>query len=214
MELRTKFLHRRHSGDGNIQRQHRVKAFAEGHLHRAAYLTGVGAGGHHRAKGPHVIEQFAGLFASGIYGVFVLGPLNARLTPRQGDLPVQVHGFLHENAHARLTLVGHFNIVADATLGGHVRDEPLHGLRVNAGHIAHVRVAVGVCVGAGHIIQKFVTVLKCHDLLLLIIVYHRIVILHCRSVLLVQFPQLLQLCVQFSRHLTVSQCKIGLLLQV
>ena len=58
--------------------------------------------------------------------------------------------------------MGHLDVIADAPLGGHVGDEALQGLRVDARGVPHVRVPVGVGVGAGQVVDKLVTVLNGH----------------------------------------------------
>lgn len=67
-------------------------------------------------------------------------------------MTVQQSGLLYEEVHAGLSGEGGLDVVADAALGGYIRDEALHGLGVDAGRVAHVGVAVGVGVGAGDIV--------------------------------------------------------------
>ena len=67
-------------------------------------------------------------------------------------MPVDVGALLDHDAHARPVSIGSFHIVADTPFGGHIRDISLHRLRVHARRVAHIRVTVGICIGAGHII--------------------------------------------------------------
>ena len=160
-----------HAGDGDIQRQNGVQTFAEGNLYRAPNLSGIGTGGHHRAKGTHIIVHLTGLFPSLINGVSGFGAfLHTGFLLGSCNMPVDVGALLNDDAHTRLAAIGGLHIIADAALGCHVGDVPLHGLGVNAGGIAHIRVAVGVGVGAGNIIEKLVSILNGHDLLLLVFV--------------------------------------------
>src|SRR5699024_1114647 len=116
----------------------------------------------------YIVEQLAGLFAAGVDGILCLGAiLHAGGALGLSNMPVQVRGLLDNDVHARLSGVGHLDVIADAALGSYIGDEPLHSLRVQARGIAHIGVAVGVGIGAGNVVHKFITVLDGHVTFLL-----------------------------------------------
>ena len=156
---------RRHARDGYVQRQYRIQTLAESKLNRTADLPRIGASRHHSPKGAHIVEEFTRFFACRINRVFFFRTFNPCFALCQRNLLVQIHRLLHENPHARHARISNLNIVANAAFRGHVGDKSLHGLRVNPGHVAHIRVAVRVGIGASNIVHKFVTVLQCHFLI-------------------------------------------------
>ena len=153
---------RRHTGNRHIHRQDGIPADPERDLYRAADLAGIGSGGHDGTKRPHIIEQFASFSSTCIDALFVFGPLHASFLLGVGNVAVDVGSLLDDHFHARLALVGHLDVIADAPLGGHVGDEAMQGLRVDARGVPHVRVPVGVGVGAGQVVDKLVAILNGH----------------------------------------------------
>ena len=63
-----------------------------------------------------------------------------------GDGAVEVGGVLHEDGVGHLVVAGDLDVVADAALDRHIRDQTQHGLRIQARSVAGVRVAIGVAV--------------------------------------------------------------------
>ena len=158
-----------HPGDGDVQRQHRIKAFAKGDLNRSSNLPGIGTSGHDGAKGAHIIKELACLFPSGRDRLLFLGAV--RHPSRAfglGDMPVEVGRLLNDDVHARLPRICCLDIVANAALGCHVGDKTLHGFGIKPGGVAHIGIAVGVCIGAGDIVQKLIAILNGHLIFLLV----------------------------------------------
>ena len=78
-------------------------------------------------------------------------------------MAVNVGCLLNDDIHPRLVFVRQFNVIANTTLSRAVCDKALHSLRIDARHIAHVRITVRVGICARYIVHKLISVLNCHD---------------------------------------------------
>ena len=159
-----------HAGDRDIERLDRVKRARKAQLHRAAHLPRIGAGGHDRAKGAHVVKQLTGLAATGVNGIFALGgKLHARKLLGAGDAGVDVAGAAHQHLHPIRIRIGGLNIVADPALDRPVGDITVQILRIGARAVSHIGVAVRVSVAALNVEQEFVTIFDSHGTSLLML---------------------------------------------
>ena len=120
-------------------------------------------------------------------------------------MAVDIRRLLNDNAHSGLVPVGQLYIIADAALGSAVSDIALHRLRVNAGRISHIRIAVRVAVGARHIVDEFISILNSHG-------KASPLFFGCRF--FTGSGTFFFLLTEFCSHLVVSQREIGLLLQI
>ena len=202
------FVGNRHTGDGNVQRKDSIQTFSIGDLHRAAHLPRVGACGHDCAEGADIVEQLTCLLSACVNGFLRLcaffdtgRPLGFR------DMAVDVGCLLDDDIHAGFAPVGQLHIISDTALGRAVGDKALHGLRIDPGHIAHVGIAVWVCIRACDIVHEFVSVLNCHKIPLLL--------LFCRTGPFSGSGNIpVSLLIKPCSHLIVAQRKVGLLLQI
>ena len=77
-------------------------------------------------------------------------------------MAINVCALLDDDIHPRLPGKSRLDVVADPALGRHIGDVALHGLRVKARRIPHVRIAVGISVRTRHVVEKFITILNSH----------------------------------------------------
>ena len=144
------------AGYGDFLRDDRVYGAGEANLHRASDLTTVERAfykrRHYRAKGAdviiicaHIVAQFAVYFWIALLcGFEILRDAErgycGSVAAVEGDAVLDVY------AVAVLVLFQRFNIVAYFALEAYVGHKAVTGLGVNAGHIACVRIAVGISV--------------------------------------------------------------------
>ena len=145
------------AGDGDLLRDNGLNAAGEAQLHRAAHLTaverGFDKGGHYRAKGADVVEvgthpvpNLPVQIGIGLFLLFHRLLVNIQRLVGFGIVPVQGYAVLDIDTPAGGVLFYGFHIVADLPLQTHVGNDAQTGLRVYAGHVAGVRIAVGVAV--------------------------------------------------------------------
>ena len=159
-----------HTGDGHFLGHHRFHAPGKAHLDGATNLAAVQCrldeGGHDGAKGTDVIEIGAHPVPNvpiqvWIFLLLCLHRLFRHIQRRIGFCitAVQGHAVLNVDAIAGGVLLHRLHIVPNLPLQAHVSDQPQTRFRVYTGHIAGVRVAVGVAVFHVKENHKFISVL-------------------------------------------------------
>ena len=154
--LRVGFGGDGHAGDGDFLRQDGVDAAGKAQLYRPAHLSAVeralDKGGHHRAEGADVKKVLAHKVPNFPIklGVVFFGGLQVLAHPqilqRLRVAALQGNLILDVDAVAGIVLLDRLHIVADLALEADIGHQPVAGFWVDAGHVAGVRVAVGVAV--------------------------------------------------------------------
>ena len=124
-------------------------------------------GGHHRAEGTNIVEVVAHevpeLFVQMLVLFLCILQL-VRVNPHIGAglliAGVQRNAVLNVDAIAVLPFFSHLHIITDLALEAHVRHKAVAGLGVHAGHIARIRVAIGIAVLHIEKYHEFITVLN------------------------------------------------------
>ena len=159
-----------HAGDRVFLRNDRVDGTSKGQLHRAAHLTAIDPGGHHRAKGADIIEVGAhplpGL-VDRIAAAFALFVAFEFFFCADGDIGffmrlVEDGLFLDVDVKRRRFGLGECDEVAHLALERNIAHQSVPGFSVKAWQIAGVRVAIGVAVANIKNENEVITVGKAH----------------------------------------------------
>ena len=156
--------------DGDLLRNDRVDASSERQLHRTSHLAAVERvfhkRRHHRAERAHVVERRAHEVANLLVKLRIIllellyvFRIDAKRFERASIVHVENGAILHVDVETGIVLLHRFDVVAHFALQAYVRDDAVSGFRVDARHIASIRVTVGVAVLDIEVDNEIVTVL-------------------------------------------------------